>query len=297
MRCVAGRRVVRPGTATMVRSSQPRVQEVECKSALVKSGICDYALNCYMGCQHACVYCYARFASRFKHPRQPWGSFVDVKVNAPEVLRRQLSRRRAYPGTVFVSSVCDGWQRLEQKYRLTRACLKPLLDSGFELHILTKSHLVTRDFDILAGRDRVILGVTITCADESLRRLLEPHASPTAQRIEVLREAARARIATYGFIGPLLPGLTDSAQNIEALVAALAETQVQYVYADRLNLRWGVWPALSAWLKRHRPELFDDVRTHLFTEEGQRRYEQELGRRLRAAARKYGLKRPFRMSF
>jgi len=275
----------------------PVVNEVNCKSALVKSGICDYALNCYTGCQHACVYCYARFASRFKHGSEPWGSFVDVKVNAPDVLRRQLASRRTYPGTVFVSSVCDGWQPLESRYALTRACLGPLLEAGFELHILTKSALVRRDLDILAKHRRVLLGVTVTCADESLRRVLEPVASPTQERISLLREAARLNIPTYAFLGPLLPGLTEMQENVDALVAMLAQTKVRFVYVDRLNLRWGVWPALVKWLKRFRPDLLADVRFWLFDEVGRREYTSRLRRRVLRAARRARLRARLRFAF
>ncbi len=263
---------------------------MQCKSILVKSGICDYALNCYVGCQNACVYCYARFASRFQHGQQAWGSFVDVKVNAPGVLRKQLGRPRTYPGTVFVSSVCDGWQRLEEKYRLTRACLGPLLDAGFELHILTKRTLVERDFDMLAGRERVELGLTVTCADETLRRLIEPDASPTADRIETLRRAARAGIATYAFVGPLLPGITDTADNIELLLAGVATTDARYVYVDRVNLRWGVWPAMNAWLRRYRPEVLPAVKGALWSREGQQEYEGRIRERVAAAVKKVRLK-------
>jgi DNA repair photolyase len=276
----------------MDKQALPEVREVACKSILVDSGICDYALNCYTGCQNACVYCYARFASRFQHGRQPWGSFVDVKINAPEVLRKQLARPRTYPGTVFVSSVCDGWQRLEEKYQLTRACLKPLLDAGFELHILTKRTLVERDFDILTGRERVELGMTVTCADEGLRELIEPDTSPTMERMETLRRAAKAGIPTYAFIGPLLPGVTDTRENVEALVAALATTSIRYAYADRLNLRWGVWPAMIAWLKQYRPKILAGAKAALWTEEGQRQYVENLRQQLANAAKKAKLKAP-----
>ncbi len=280
----------------MSNPSQLEIREVQCKSILVKSGIGDYALNCYTGCQNACVYCYARFASRFQHGRQEWGSFVDVKVNAAEVLRKQLARPRTYPGSVFISSVCDGWQPLEEKYRLTRACLGPLLDAHFELHILTKRSLVQRDFDVLAGRDRVELGLTVSVVEEPLRRLIEPDASPTAERIETLRLAAKAGIPTYAFVGPLLPGITDTPENIEALVSALATTSISYAYADRLNLRWGVWPAVSAWVRRHRPAAFAEVKRALWTPEGQAEYERNLRERLDDAARKAGLKAPIRMA-
>ncbi|MFQ6049115.1 MAG: radical SAM protein [Phycisphaerae bacterium] len=267
----------------------PTVREVPCKSALVKSGICDYALNCYTGCQHACRYCYARFMGRFHHPDQPWGSFVDVKLNAPEVLTRQLRRRRTYPGSVFVSSVCDGWQPLESRYRLTRSCLGPLLEHGFELHILTKSSLARRDLDLLTGCPRVLLGVTVTTLDEHLRRQLEPHASPAADRIALLREAARRHIRIYAFFGPLLPGLTDTTANIDKLFAAVADLPLSHIYVDRLNRRWGVWPSLKQWLGTYRPDLLPAIRNALFDTTASHQYEQRLRQRIRRTAARFGL--------
>src|SRR4030042_910220 len=116
-----------------------RVAEVECKSVLNKAGLADYAVNCYAGCEHGCCYCYARFVTRFSHPGEPWGSFVDVKVNAPQILEREAKRKRV--GQVFLSSVCDGWQPREASYLLTRQCLEILLHYHYPLTILTKSAL------------------------------------------------------------------------------------------------------------------------------------------------------------
>ena len=126
------------------------VREIVSKTILNRSSIEDYSLNCYTGCAHACVYCYARFMQRFHPHSEPWGEFVDVKVNAVEVLKRQL--RRAAPGEVFVSSACDGWQPIEAERRLTRRCCELLLEHGFTVNVLTKSTLVLRDLDVLAGR-------------------------------------------------------------------------------------------------------------------------------------------------
>ena len=88
-----------------------RRREIECKSVLNKSGLADYAVNCYAGCEHGCVYCYARFATRFSHPGETWGGFVDARINAPQILAREIKRKRV--GQVFMSSVCDGWQPAE----------------------------------------------------------------------------------------------------------------------------------------------------------------------------------------
>ena len=109
----------------------PVIRETVCKTILNRSGLEDYSLNCYTGCTHRCVYCYARFMQRFHPHEEPWGNFVDVKVNAAEALKRQL--RRARPGSVFVSSACDGWQPIEADRRLTRRCCELLLERGFRL--------------------------------------------------------------------------------------------------------------------------------------------------------------------
>ena len=126
-----------------------KLGEVRCKSILGSSGIggMDYAVNPYIGCSHACAYCYARFMRRMGHPGEQWGSFVDVKVNAVERLREETEKRST--GKVLLSSVTDAYQPLEEKYQLTRSCLEILLDHGFSVDILTKSNLVLRDLDLL----------------------------------------------------------------------------------------------------------------------------------------------------
>ena len=134
---------------------------------------------------------------RFHPHAEEWGHFVDVKVNAAEVLARQL--RRLEPGEVFTCSACDGWQPVEEQYRLTRECCRLLLEAG--LDILTKSRLVLRDLDILAGRN-VRLAVTITTSDESWARIWEPKASSVSDRVEVLRQAKAAGLETAVMFGP-----------------------------------------------------------------------------------------------
>ena len=126
------------------------VRETVCKTILNRTSLGDYSLNCYTGCEHACVYCYARFMQRFHPHPEAWGEFVDVKVNAVEVLRRQL--RHTKPGEVFVSSACDGWQSIQRERRLTRRCCELLLEYGFEVHVLTKSALVLRDLELFVGQ-------------------------------------------------------------------------------------------------------------------------------------------------
>jgi len=277
--------------------AQPVVSEVRCKTILGESGICDYCVNCYTGCAHACAYCYARFMCRFHHHDQPWGSFVDAKVNAPEVLARQLAQGRLLSaGSVFISSVCDPYQPAEASFGLTRRCLALLLERGYEVHLQTKSDLVRRDFDLLAGRTNAVLCMTVTTIDDGLTRQIEPHASSATERIEALRQAGREGIRTRAFVGPLLPTLTDTPGSIEAVFSALAGLGLEAVYVDRLNLRWGVWPALKQTLGRIAPGAIPATRSVLFDASRSRAYGQALGRYVRDAARAAGLTAPLNMA-
>jgi DNA repair photolyase len=163
---------------------------------------------------------------RYSGHKEPWGEFVDVKINAPEVLSKQLQRARR--GTVWISSVCDPYQPLEAKYGLTRRCLKELLEKQFPVNIQTKSKLVLRDLDLLKNFKEIEVGFTITTNDEKIAKLFEPGASSIAERVKALEKLRASGIRTFAFIGPLLPG------DPEKLVADLAGL-VNRVFIDRMN--------------------------------------------------------------
>lgn len=260
----------------------PAPREIQAKSILTKSGITDYCVNCYVGCTHACLYCYARYMKRFSGHEEPWGKFVDAKVNAPEVLAREVKRKK--PGRVFVSSVCDAYQPAEKRYGLTRECVKILIDSGFHASILTKSKLVTRDFDILQGHPNCSVSCTLTTMDEQLRFRIEPGASPTRERIAVLEEACNREIAAGAFLGPFMPGLSDTDEALDALVCAVAPLPLSNIMADKLNPRSGVWNEIVPFLRHHRPDLIDLYRRLFFDQDEYRAYCEDLGKRLRAIA-------------
>ncbi len=274
-----------------------KVNEVACKSILSKSGLSDWTINCYAGCEHGCRYCYARFIKRFTHHREPWGTFVDARINAPQVLEHQL--RRARRGRVILSSVCDGWQPLEQKYRLSRECVRILLDSGWPVGILTKGALVRRDFDLLAHGEvgaptAVDLGVTVSVRDERLRRILEPEASPTEERLEMLAEASRRGIEIWAFVGPLLPGLSDDEDNIAWLVGWMKRLPVTHFYVDRLNFRPGVASSVRQTLEAHFPHLVEHYREIESDEDASQRYERAMYARVRKLARQHGVENKVR---
>lgn len=243
-------------TGAAPRAVTMTIREIACKSALTETGLpADWAINCYVGCEHACAYCYARYMKRFTGHREPWGTFVDVRVNAPEVLAREV--RRKPPASVILSSVCDGWQPLEEKYRVSGQCVEILARSGWHVSILTKSALVRRDLPLLEGKS-ADLGMTLTAWDEKLRRAIEPGASPTAERLDVLKEAAGRGIEIWAFLGPLLPMLTDTIENLEPLFAAVAKLPLTHIHTDRVNFRSGVAASLKAMVRKHFPHLEDD---------------------------------------
>ena len=211
-----------------------KIKEITCKTILTESSLpeVDYVLNPYVGCSHGCRYCYASFMRRFTgHGHEPWGSFVDVRINAAEVLARQLRRR--YTGGLLFGSVTDCYMPLEKRYRITRACLEVLAEKrgGLEVSVLTKSHLVTRDIDLLASIEAEV-GLTINSHDNHTARIFEPHACSPHDRFLALKELHNAGISTYIFIGPILPGLTD----FEKILSPIAGI-VDRVMGEVLNFR------------------------------------------------------------
>jgi len=262
------------------------VREVPCKTILNRTTLGDYSLNCYTGCQHKCVYCYARFMQRFHPHAEPWGEFVDVKLNAVEVLKRQL--RRASPGEVFVSSACDGWQPVEAEYRLTRRCCELLLEHGFQLNALTKSDLVLRDLDVFS-RSGSRIGVTVTTLDQRLADLWEPSASSIERRFAVLAEARRAGLRTAVMFGPLLPGLFDDQASLDALFQRAADAAVDVIWVDALNPRPRVWPAVARLLHDHFPDLLSFYQRVLFNCQVRQQYLTALRDRVARAANRHRL--------
>jgi len=204
------------------------IREKEVRTILSKSGIpgIDYCVNPYVGCFNGCRYCYATFMKRFTGHLEPWGSFVDAKVNGPEVLQRQI--RKARKGLVMISSVTDPYQPLEKDYRLTRRCLEVLLEYQFPVHILTKSPLVVRDMDLIKEFKEIEVGVTVTTDDETIRGIFEPQAPSIDARIQTLKTLHENGVNTYAFVGPLLP------MDPEALSERI-NPYVQSVLIDRMN--------------------------------------------------------------
>jgi DNA repair photolyase len=207
------------------------VAEIHARSVLNASKIYDYTVNPYAGCAHSCSYCYARFMKRFTGHPEPWGEFVDAKINAPDLLAREI--RRKTPGTVWVSGVCDPYQPVEAEYELTRQCIRIIVENRWPLVVQTRSPLVLRDLDILVSGEDVEVGLSVTTADDGVRRLFEPKAPPIPERIDALDQLHQAGVKTFVMIAPLLPG----AEELPALLTG----KVDQVLIDRMNYRYGSW--------------------------------------------------------
>jgi DNA repair photolyase len=185
---------------------------------------------------------------RFTEHKKPWGQFVDAKVSAVDLLRAEIKKKKR--SIVWVSGVCDPYQPVEQTYELTRGCLEILAEQDWPVVVQTRSPLVLRDLDVLkAGKDFEV-GLSITTADDGIRKLFEPAAPAIPERLQALGELRRAGIRTYAMIAPMLPGA-------EELPAAL-EGKVDYVRIDRMNYDYGSWVYKQYGLEDYRSDEFFD---------------------------------------
>ncbi|KXA91691.1 hypothetical protein AKJ57_00355 [candidate division MSBL1 archaeon SCGC-AAA259A05] len=210
-----------------------KVKERECKSIISKSGIygVDYSINPYIGCQHGCKYCYASFMRRFTDHSEPWGKFVDVKINARSVLEKDLMKVKK--GSILISSVTDPYQPLEEKYKLSRKILKRLANTKFPVTILTKSDLVLRDLDLLKkfNESRISVGFSINYLDDRDRKIWEPNSCTITERLDALKKISESEIECYLHVGPYFEGIT----NLEEITKNVGN-QVSEIQIENINL-------------------------------------------------------------
>ncbi len=233
------------------------VTPIECRSILTRCGIpcIDYSVNPYVGCAHACVYCYAPcVVGRFRADARPWGSFVDVKANA--AARLGACARRVAGKTVLFSSVTDPYQPAEGEWHITRACLARLADSGALVSILTKSDMVLRDLDVLTaiGRARVEVGFSVSTGDDDVAAVLEPGAPSPSRRFAALEELARAGFETWVFIAPALPGISETARQLGMISRRARAAGARRVEVDPFNF----YPPMTAALLHTMTRRFPD---------------------------------------
>jgi len=272
----------------------PKINLLQAKTILTKSGLpgSDWVINPYNGCLFGCLYCYAAQIARWKHPNEEWGTYLDVKNNAPELLAKELTRlyrRRKTKnfGSIFFSSVTDPYLGMEAKYQLTRQCLNVLADFGYSgrIAIQTKSSLVTRDIDLLKRLKNITVGFTVTSLDDQVSRFLEVQAPPTSSRLQAMKKLSRAGISVYAFIGPILPYFINNSVKINKLLDKLQSAGVKEVWFEHINLSAKIKSRLYSFLKKQAPDLIPE-----FEKADNQEYRDRLDKIIRLAMRGRGLK-------
>ncbi|MGQ9678974.1 MAG: radical SAM protein [bacterium] len=261
-----------------------RIRTRRCRTALSKSRIpgADYSVNPYLGCSHGCVYCYASFLKRYYRIVEPWGSFVEAKVNLPAVLQRE----RKMPGKVFLGTVCDPYQPVEAIFKLSRQVLEILGRAGFKVEVLTKSNLILRDLEIMKRYPGFGVELTVTTLDERVRQIFEPGAVPVDKRLRALARLVEAGVPTTVFVGPVLPYFSDSREELEAIFRAIARAGVRQVLVDRFNYLNEKLPVLRFLLKEYPKALRAFERANRESED----YAASLRERVTVALQRTGLK-------
>ena len=213
-------------------------------------------INAYRGCEHGCIYCYARPTHEYLgfSAGLDFESKIMVKERAPELLRKALSSPRWKPEVIAMSGNTDCYQPAERRFRITRRCLEVLLEFRNPVGIITKNHLVTRDIDLLsqlAKFDCVSVAISITSLDDKLRKNLEPRTSPPQRRLAALRALREAGIPAGVLTAPMIPGLND--HEMPAILAAAAEAGALFAGFVPVRLPYGVAPLFEQWLEEHYP--------------------------------------------
>ena len=211
----------------------------------------DVSLNPYRGCEHGCVYCFARPTHEFLGFSSgiDFESRIVVKENAPELLRKELAKRSYRPGPIALSPNTDCYQPIERKLKLTRRCLEVFAECRNPVGIVTKNALITRDLDLLcdlARYDAVNVFISVTTLDPELRRILEPRTSPPAARLRAIRELSEAGIPTGVLVAPIIPAIND--HEIPKLIASVAEAGATSAGYVLLRLPHSVAPMFEEWL-------------------------------------------------
>ena len=218
-----------------------------CKTALtaVRGMPFKWSLNPYMGCAHRCTFCYVRhFEQRADRPSgDEYGRSIRVKTNVAEVLRRELARRSWQQEEVSLGSATDPYQPAEGRFRLTRACIRALAAAWTPFSIVTRGPLVVRDIDVLrdaSSRVGVSVYLSVPTLDDRVWRTTEPGTAPPASRLEAVRRLAEAGVHVGVGIAPILPGLSDRAEQLEAVVREARAAGAASIWASVVHLRPGV---------------------------------------------------------
>jgi DNA repair photolyase len=243
----------------------------------------DRSINPYRGCEHGCVYCFARPTHAFLglSPGLDFESKLFMKPNAPELLERELSAPGYTPKVIAIGTNTDPYQPIERRYQIMRRILEVLDRAGHPVGIVTKSALVLRDLDILARmakRDLVKVAISVTTLDAKLARTMEPRASTPPRRLEALRQLVKAGVPTSAMVAPVIPALNDA--EIERILEAVAETGVRHAGYVLLRLPLEVRDLFREWLMANFPDRYRHVFKLIRDMRGGKDYDSTFGTRM-----------------
>lgn len=261
------------------------IKEIKCKSAL---NICgfeanSFCINPYRGCQHNCQYCYARFVKRFTGIKEAWGSFVHVKINIEEVLRKQLKSDKYKGKIIFIGTVTDPYQPAEKKYKLTRYILATLLNYQNPVEILTKSDLVLRDLDLIKRFKEICVNFTVNTLDEKWKKLVEPNSSSVEERLEAARKLNSEGIKITFMLGPYWPFFTEP----EALFKEFKKAGASHVFSESFNTIGGNWVGVDRVLRKNYPELYREMSEIILDKEKFNKFYAEAEKKMQDLSKKY----------
>jgi DNA repair photolyase len=267
----------------------------------------EASVNPYRGCEHGCVYCYARPTHEYLgfSAGLDFESRIMVKTDAARLLEVELSSRKWHPQVIAISGVTDPYQPVERRLRITRACLEVLARFRNPVGIITKNRLVTRDADLLsqlAQFSAAAVNISVTSLDQKLQRVLEPRTSPPAARLEAIALLREAGVPVGVMVAPIIPGLTD--HEMPGILEACAHAGAQFAGYTIVRLPFAVAPLFERWLEEHFPEKKEKVLSRIRTIRGGTRlndprwatrikgegiFAEQIGSLFQISCRKYGI--------
>ncbi|WP_215408960.1 PA0069 family radical SAM protein [Janthinobacterium sp. JC611] len=270
-----------PGWKTQVSDEQARTILTRNASPDLPFNV---SLNPYRGCEHGCIYCFARPTHSYLglSPGLDFESRIYAKVNAPELLRRELAKPSYVPEPIALGVNTDAYQPCERERQLTRRVLEVLQECDHPLALITKSSLIERDIDILApmaARRLAAVAVTVTTLDPAIARTLEPRAAAPARRLRTIRTLTEAGIPVGVSIAPIIPFVTEP--EIEQLLEAVRDAGAIHAHYVVLRLPWEVSPLFQQWLEAHFPERAQRVMNRVREMRGGKDYDSAFGARMR----------------
>jgi DNA repair photolyase len=243
----------------------------------------DRSINPYRGCEHGCVYCFARPTHAYLglSPGLDFESKLFMKPNAPELLERELSAPGYAPKTIAIGTNTDPYQPIERRYQIMRRILEVLERVGHPVGIVTKSALVLRDLDILARmakRDLVKVAISVTTLDPKLARVMEPRAATPPRRLDALHELVKAGVPASALVAPVIPAINDA--EIERILEAIAETGVRHAGYVLLRLPLELKDLFREWLIENFPDRYRHVINLIRDTRGGKDYDSSWGKRM-----------------